>query len=420
MDVLNYYRRTIVLKEVSEFLADRWIAVHCMLKLKDGRPMLIRYIRNKPLRVLSQADFLEILKKLAPLKPRTFYGSANLYKRLERREDALNYLENIYARTPTWDIDSRPEWWRATLEVARVIVNFLERKGIARSVYLKWSGRGLHIHVHEHAISEDVYSKVHPIDVAYSLVDYVLTKVRSKINEINIKYSTSIKVENLMDPQRVFTAPLSLHRKLDVVCVAFKPEEIDDFEPSWTQPGNFRHNPRWREYDKGEADELVLKAYRSIGPYPKPGARPRRKHPPLDVQIRKFLEEAAQPVPEHEAILDILKYNPNPAPLTEGRNLRKDSRQAIVFLEDVISHYIQGRLSFEEMVQIISHYKRLVLPALDYPEDVKRNLIELYGSALKVVTQLRKPSKVKAWLLSHGPPRSSESIDKFMKEEENS
>jgi len=213
--VYEYYRRSDVVREITDFLRDRWVAIHCNIKMHDGRPLLLRYHKGKPLCVRSEAEFLSLLNKLAKFKPRTFYGSANLYRRLIIKEDALNYIENVYARTPTWDIDSRLEWWRYTIEVGRLIVNELEKFGVIKSVYLKWSGKGLHVHIHERAISKEVYSKISPLDVAYCIVEFILKRIENKIKALNLSYHLSIKVENLMDPQRVFTAPMSLHRELD-------------------------------------------------------------------------------------------------------------------------------------------------------------------------------------------------------------
>ena len=133
-DVKKYYQKGFIRKEIVDFLRKRWVAVHCKRLLKDGRPILVRYISNVPIKVESQGDLDRILKRLAGLGPRTFYGSANIYRKLETREDALEYFENVETRTPTWDIDSRPEWWKTTLEVARAIVDVLEKEGVTDKI----------------------------------------------------------------------------------------------------------------------------------------------------------------------------------------------------------------------------------------------------------------------------------------------
>ncbi|RLE74771.1 MAG: hypothetical protein DRJ44_06970, partial [Thermoprotei archaeon] len=218
LNVSEYYRRSEVRKEIVEYCRNRWVAVHCEEKMKDDRPILLRYYKYKPLTLSNLEDVDFILSGYSKLKPRTFYATSSVYKRILTRDDVLDYFGNILKRTPSWDIDSRVEWWRTTLKIAKALVKILEDNGVRESIYLKWSGRGLHVHINENAISSELYSKVPPLDLTYSIVEYVTIKVQKSLNEINASEGTSIKVENLMDPQRVFTAPLSLHRFLNVVC----------------------------------------------------------------------------------------------------------------------------------------------------------------------------------------------------------
>ena len=277
-----------VKREIFSFSKNRWIAVHCD-KTLNNKKILVRYINGRPITLKSEDDFVRLLRRLKTLFPRTFYATANLYYKLNREEDAFNYLNNVYARTPTWDIDNEYDLWDKSILVAREIVNELEKNKVVKSVYLVWSGRGLHVHINENAISKHIYKKFGALNTSYAIVEYILSKISSKIREINEKYSISIKVENLMDPQRVFTIPLSLHRILDVTCIAFKPDDIDSFNISWTNPRSFKHNRGWREYEEGEADELAIKAYNVIGPYPRPIRHRKRKYPSIEEEILKFI-----------------------------------------------------------------------------------------------------------------------------------
>jgi hypothetical protein len=70
------------------------------------------------------------------------------------------------------------------------ILSILESEGVKKSVYVKWSGNGCHIHIHEEAISEAIISKAHPLDFAYAIVEYVNAKAVPKIIE-------SLKTENI-------------------------------------------------------------------------------------------------------------------------------------------------------------------------------------------------------------------------------
>jgi hypothetical protein len=54
-----------------------------------------------------------------------------------------------------------------------------------------------------------------------------------------------VVVENKVDPARVFTAPLSLHRERDMVCVCIDPDKLYDFTPDDALPGRFKHFTGW-------------------------------------------------------------------------------------------------------------------------------------------------------------------------------
>ena len=92
-----------------------------------------------------------------------------------------------------------------------------------------------------------------------------------------------------MDPQRVFTCPLSLHRDLDAVCVCIPLNELRSFHPSWTNPSSYRHSSEWRRYEEGEVDELAARAHEVVGGYPFKARRRRRRYERLDEAIAKAL-----------------------------------------------------------------------------------------------------------------------------------
>ncbi len=267
---LDYYKRAFIKKEITDFSRGRWVALHCEVLDAQNKPIMIRYLNNKPLQIDSLDDIDALLNKFKKFNPRTFYASANIYHELSYKYSAFNYIHNVVARTPTWDIDSSISVWRLTLEAAQEVVRFLEKEDVTKSVYLIWSGNGIHVHIHERAFSKELYEKIHPLDVGYSVVEYVLQNIQPSLLKLNKKaqrLGSTIKIENLMDPQRVFTAPLSLHRRLDVATVSFKPDDIDNFDISWTSPTNPKNNPNWRQFVNGEADALAEKAFSLIGSY---------------------------------------------------------------------------------------------------------------------------------------------------------
>ncbi|MCS7113983.1 MAG: hypothetical protein RMJ15_06920 [Nitrososphaerota archaeon] len=278
---LKHYSKGFVQKEIADFCRGKWTAVHCMGE--GGNLIFRRYLDGKPITINDASDVSKLLSMLS-FKLRSIYATANVYSSMEQLSRGTQTFYDASLCTPTWDLDGPLSSWRETITVAREIVSFLESQGIEKSVYIKWSGNGCHVHIHEQALSRDILSRAHPLDFAYAIVEYVNLKLSPKI----VENFTGVRVENRMDAGRVFTCPLSLHRTLDVVCVCMKPNELDAFSPEWIQPLDFKHNVDWREFKKGEADELALKAYSMVGGYSI--RRNKRRVKRLDEQINEWLQ----------------------------------------------------------------------------------------------------------------------------------
>ncbi|MBC7113036.1 MAG: hypothetical protein H5T34_03300 [Candidatus Methanomethyliales bacterium] len=278
---VEHYSRVEVQREIAEFCRARWVAAHVIDK--SGKLVFRRYIGRRPITIKSQEDLVALSNRLrAPV--RAIYATANKYPKIERVEDVD--LSKAHLCTPTWDIDGRLQEWQETIAVAKEIITILRDEGVEKSVYLKWSGNGCHIHIHEGAISESVIKRAHPLDFAYAIVDYVNMRLAERV-AWGLKFE-GIRVENKMDAGRVFTCPLSLHRQLDVVCVCLKPDQVDDFTPDWIKPLKFRHNPEWRIFEEGEADSLAIKAYETVGGYSAPSRRGKSLDQLINEWLRKF------------------------------------------------------------------------------------------------------------------------------------
>ncbi|MEM1566615.1 MAG: hypothetical protein QW510_06010 [Candidatus Bathyarchaeia archaeon] len=283
--IREHYSREDVQREIADFCVGRWVATHCINE--KGELVFRRYFKGKPLAISRTGDLRELLEEMN-FQVRAIYASANKYRSVKTVEDVYTPT-NVVRCTPTWDVDSTLQNWRKTLTVAKRIIAFLESEGVRDSVYLKWSGNGCHIHIHEEAFSEKVLSKAHPLDLAYAIVEYANLHVLPEISgNLHVE---GVTVENRMDAGRVFTCPLSLHRELETVCICLKPKDVDDFSPEWIKPQNFRHNPAWRSFRKGEADDLAIKAYETVGGYPSPSRRRKPKSERLDQQIIKWLKK---------------------------------------------------------------------------------------------------------------------------------
>ncbi len=281
---LEHYSRSDVQKEISDFCKGRWASMHYVDA--SGELVFRRYIQRKPIRIMQPESLVRFMQ-LKGCCLRSVYATANCYGTITSVEDVYD-LSNIRYCTPTWDVDGVLSNWNETVAVAKEIVSFLNSWGVEKSLYIKWSGNGCHVHIHEEALSEALLKKRHPLDLAYAVVEYVNSTLSQKFRELSPSGKTA--VENKMDITRVFTSPLSLNRKLDVVCVCMKPYQLSDFSVEWISPSGFRHDTSWREFLEGEADELAEAAYKKVGGYPASPRRRRRKSMPLDKHIKKWLE----------------------------------------------------------------------------------------------------------------------------------
>ncbi|MCS7116353.1 MAG: hypothetical protein RMJ31_04160 [Nitrososphaerota archaeon] len=290
-EVKEHYSSELVQSEITRYAKGRWVGIYCLRGL-DGIPTLFRYSKGKrPLKIECREDMLKIFEDYATFLPRTIYATANIYKHLTDYDD-LRDLSNIISCTATWDIDNTLDKWEATIEVVKSILSFLRDEGIEDSIIVKWSGEGCHVHLHQNAISLNSSPETHPLDLAYSIVEYVRMKLQGSIMNIALKYNAiNLKVENNIDPQRLFTCPLSLHRALDVVCICIPPDSLSDFTPEWIRLRTFKHYRGWDRFKLGEANRLAEKAYKLIGPRSTYRRSIRRKHMPLDKQIMKWLEK---------------------------------------------------------------------------------------------------------------------------------
>ncbi|MEM3713276.1 MAG: hypothetical protein QXR97_07050 [Thermoproteota archaeon] len=278
---IEHYEKPEVKKEIVDYCRNRWTAIHCEMMGKDGAHIMIRYDKGKPLIVGSEYEFTELINRYAEYRPRAFYATTHIYSKLETREDVLDRSNIIYS-SPVWDIDSKDEDWRKVIRKAWEIVSILDSFGISKSVFVKWSGRGAHVHINPFCFSTDIRRKIEPIDIAYAVTSFIANRLES---------TEGLVVESRIDIQRVFTSPLSLHRVLDRVAVCLPPDKLEEFDINWTDPNSYVHFPdSWRRFSEDEGDDLAERAFISIGPYIA-GKHRKRKHKPLDTEILETMKK---------------------------------------------------------------------------------------------------------------------------------
>ncbi|OYT40590.1 MAG: hypothetical protein B6U89_01530, partial [Desulfurococcales archaeon ex4484_58] len=213
VDVYEYYSRRYVMEEIGGFLIGRWVGIEGF----DRK--WVRWVDDKPLVVKSFLDIPVLIRKYSFIKPRSFYGSIEVFHRLVNREDVMDrYRFNVAYVTPFIDIDIVDDQfiedvWRSVVEIGVLIRDWLRDNGVVDSVYFLWSGAGMHVRINEYCFEESI-KEYHPLDVAYVFTEYILRSTRNEILELINRSGGKIKVENLVSMKRVFTAPLSLHRRL--------------------------------------------------------------------------------------------------------------------------------------------------------------------------------------------------------------
>ncbi|HIE23953.1 MAG TPA: hypothetical protein EYP68_06965 [Candidatus Korarchaeota archaeon] len=284
--ILHHYRESFVINEIADFCKKRWISLF-------GKRVLRYDVRGTPLRILGPAQVSDLLERYSFIEPRSFYATSALYKELERRE-CVDDESNVLTYTPYWDIDNDPEKWRATVEIVQEILDLLEREGIHESAYIMWTGRGMHVNIHQGSISPEIVKKHGALNVAWAVVEYIKGKLLGKLHDIREKHdSFKLRVDNEIKPKNLFSVPLSLHRQVNSVVVCIKPDDLCCFDPSWSNPGCYRHSKEWRRFSPGESDYLVEKAIQLYGGYPYPlrSTRYRRKEPRVEDMIRKWLQK---------------------------------------------------------------------------------------------------------------------------------
>ncbi len=172
----------------------------------------------------------------------------------------LNY-DGARLATPTWLVRLKSkDYWRLGLYTAWLIANFLEKENVLESVYLVYFGRGFEVRIHERALL-GIQNKSYE-DVAWRVVEYVLRKLKLKLQRTVYASKGNIYVENGLD-NHLLHAPLSLISRSEAV-VYFKVDDVDEFEPSWTSTNSIRYSDKWKQYREGEALTLCDKALKFV------------------------------------------------------------------------------------------------------------------------------------------------------------
>ncbi len=257
---LYHYNKDIVKEEIYNFSKQRWIALY-------GKTM---YRYDKEGNPLTFEDKDSVPRKVSEFMARTVYATAGKYNEVTKENIEK---DNISLYTPFFDIDTKIDKWEYAIKAAEVIVSELEKEGVEKSVYLLWSGEGIHVRINEKSIPKDYY----PLTAAHAIVQYILKNVKNDLEKLSENSGRVLKVDELIDSKRIFTAPLSFHKELNYVAVCFSPNKLNKFSLDWANPDKFTHEEKiYERYEENETEELLLKAIQEYKPSHE-GVKPQKR-----------------------------------------------------------------------------------------------------------------------------------------------
>jgi len=133
-------------------------------------------------------------------------------------------------------------------------------------------------------------------------------------------------------------------------------------------------------------------------------------------RFRKIDSKSRSKSGKLEFTVENLRFNPNPPPISGGRQFSKSPEEAFYKVEDVLSHFAQGKITIDRAVKSLNYARHAIIPFQNYSQEVLEKLDKLYEEAIKILNKLKTPEKVKEWLLSHGPPRKThKTLESFFK-----
>ncbi|BFI76758.1 hypothetical protein [Sulfurisphaera ohwakuensis] len=250
VSLFTHYNKEVVKREIYNFSKQRWIALY-------GNTMYRYDKKDNPLTFENEDD---VPKKVLMFNARTIYATAGKYE-VVNRENVSN--DKLIAYTPFFDIDTKIDKWEYAIRASEIIVSYLEKEGVNKSVYLLWSGEGIHVRINERAIGKSY----DPLTAAHAIVQYVINKTKDELQKLSESSGGVLKVEDLIDAKRIFTTPLSFHKELDYVTVCFSPDKLSKFSLEWAKPESFIHEEGlYERFEENEAEDLLIKAIAEYKP----------------------------------------------------------------------------------------------------------------------------------------------------------
>jgi len=65
-----------------------------------------------------------------------------------------------------------------------------------------------------------------------------------------------------------------------------------------------------------------------------------------------------------------LRFNPNPPPISGGRQFSKSPREAFYKVEDILSHFARGEITINRAIKSLNYARHVIIPFQNYPKEV--------------------------------------------------
>jgi len=204
---------------------------------------IIEFLRNRRVYRVKDSEIVEV-----PLE----YALEHIDK--ETIAGSLEWVDGSRA-TPTIRIVFTPDKEHLALDSLAIFRSLLDAYGASDSCYVVRTPRFYELRLNERSFSESL-SHAQGIELAKTVVSYVLSKLESRLRRIALLSEGKIRFLNVaaIESRPTLVAPLTRFDGGRAEYMHLK--ELD----SVLSPSDFHHSSRWSEYREGALDKLATEA----------------------------------------------------------------------------------------------------------------------------------------------------------------
>ena len=214
---------------------------------------LIKFLKGRKVFVREGGDVREAsLGELQSLSDEAeVYGSAEVFE--------------VGSATPSITILFSDEVLRLAIGAAKLIINYLGKYGVGKSVYIVWARKYIEVRIHEGAIPKTFVSEVGDLRGTASLIaEAVISDLRHRLFKLVSLSSGSLAVGNSLAVNQYLVAPLSRVAGGKDAVAYLKPSDLDELPDKVVNNIPVQHRREWSGFSPNELSELATKVLRMI------------------------------------------------------------------------------------------------------------------------------------------------------------